>query len=173
MKKVLLIGSSGLVGSRVKELLGKEFQFITPDENELNLLDPKGLSLFIDKHRPDSIINFAAYTNVGEAENQTADKSASCWQINVEGVKNLLKTINKDTQLIHISTDMVFSGNLKDPGPYKEDHPLPSSSDNLTWYGWTKNRGEKLVRKAGYTVVRIIYPVRSSFERPDYITFSS
>jgi dTDP-4-dehydrorhamnose reductase len=171
MKKILLIGSTGLVGSRVKELLSSKFKFITPDENELNLLDPKGLTSFINKHKPDSIINFAAYTNVGEAENQTGDKQGLCWQLNVVGVNNLLKSINKTTQFIHISTDMVFSGDKKDPGPYKENSPLPNSPDKLTWYGWTKNRGEELVRKAGHNVVRIIYPVRANFERPDYLRF--
>jgi dTDP-4-dehydrorhamnose reductase len=171
MKKVLLIGSTGLVGSRVKALSGSEFDFIDPDENELNLLDPKGLTSFMEKHKPDAIVNFAAYTNVGEAENQTGDESAACWQVNVVGVKNLLEAINENTHLIQISTDMVFSGDKEDPGPYKADHVLPDSSDKLTWYGWTKNRGEDLVRKAGHAVVRIIYPVRSSFERPDYIRF--
>ena len=49
MKKVLLIGSTGLVGSRVKELLDKKFQLITPDEDELNLLDKNNLDYFYKK----------------------------------------------------------------------------------------------------------------------------
>lgn len=171
MKKVLLIGSTGLVGSRVKELLDKKFQLITPDEDELNLLDKNNLDYFIQKLLPDTIINFAAYTNVGEAENQTGNKSEVCWQVNVQGVENLIKSVSQDTQVIQISTDMVFSGTLQSPGPYSEDHPLPDSPNKLTWYGWTKNRAEKLIRKSKHTVVRIIYPVRSSFERPDYIRF--
>jgi dTDP-4-dehydrorhamnose reductase len=171
MKKILIIGSTGLVGSRVKELLKDKFNIITPGQGKLDLLDKKSLVSGLNKIKPDVIINLAAYTNVTEAENQTGDKNSPCWQVNVEGIKNLLETINKNTQLIHISTDMVFSGSLKDPGPYKENHPLPKSPKQLTWYGWTKNRGEDLVRKAGHTIVRIIYPVRANFERPDYIRF--
>lgn len=171
MKKTLLIGSTGLVGSKVKELLNDNFQLITPEEQELDILDKKTLSEYFDKHKPEVTINFAAYTNVGEAENQTEDKTAACWRINVEGVNNILETINKNTHFIHISTDMVFQGSIEDPGPYKNNHPLPNSPDKLTWYGWTKNRGEKLVKDASHTVVRIIYPVRASFETPDYIRF--
>lgn len=171
MKKVLLIGSTGLVGSRVKELLKNKYQLITPEEQESNLLNKDSLGSFFNQHKPEAIINFAAYTNVNQAENQTGDKTALCWQVNVEGVNNILKTINKNTQFIHISTDMVFSGGQEDPGPYKESHFLPSSPGKLTWYGWTKNRAEKLVKDSGYTIVRIIYPVRSKFERPDYLRF--
>jgi len=171
MKKTLLIGSTGLVGSRVKQLFKDKYQLLTPEEQDLDLLNKNSLAYFLDKHKPEVIINFAAYTNVSEAENQTGDKSAACWQINVEGVKNLLDSVPPETKLIHISTDMVFSGSPEDPGPYKENHPLPDSPNQLTWYGWTKNRGETLVRNAGHTVVRIIYPVRANFEKPDYIRF--
>jgi len=171
MKKILIVGAAGLVGSKVKELLKDKYQLITPEEQDLDILNKKTLLTFFDKHKPDTIINFAAYTNVGEAENQTDDKNAICWQVNVEGVKNLLNTINKTTQFIHISTDMVFSGSIEDSGPYKENHPLPKTSNKLTWYGWSKNRAEKLVQNANQLVVRIIYPVRSNFERPDYIRF--
>jgi dTDP-4-dehydrorhamnose reductase len=171
MKKIVIIGHTGLVGSRIKELLASDHQLITPSENDLNLLDKSSLSIFFKKHQPSTVINLAAYTDVNQAEEQTGDKEALCWQVNVEGVNNLLKTITKDTQLIHISTDMVFAGGQDDPGPYKETHSLPNSPDQLTWYGWTKNRADVLVKKAGHTIVRIIYPVRSSFQRPDYLRF--
>ena len=65
---------------------------------------------------------------------------------------------------------MVFPGNAEFPGPYKESDVPPENNKDLTWYGWTKNRAEKLVRKRGGTVVRIIYPISFEFDkRPDYI----
>lgn len=170
MKKLLLIGSSGLVGSRLVELLENKYQLITPDEKEFNLLDPKSLSTFLQSNQPDVVINLAAFTDVGAAEKQTGDESGLCWRLNVEGVKLLLEFLPKKSRFIQISTDMVFSGDKQDPGPYSEDHPLPVDNKKLTWYGWTKNRGEKLSTNAGHSVIRIIYPIRLKYEiKADYL----
>ena len=115
------------------------------------------------------IINFAAFTDVGKAEEERDNKDGLCWKINVEGVKTLIEAKGK-IRLIHISTDMVFSGSEKDPGPYEEDHLLTNLADEVSWYGWTKNQGERLARDAGGTVVRIIYPVKAKLDtKQDYI----
>ena len=170
MKKLLLTGSSGLVGSRLVELLADKYELITPDEEELNLLDKDSISSYLKNNQPDVVLNLAAFTDVNAAEEQTGDKSGLCWRLNVDGVKLLMESLPKKTRLIQVSTDMVFSGDKQDPGPYSEDHPLPSDSKKLTWYGWTKNRGEKLAFDAGHSVLRIIYPVRLHFEdKADYL----
>lgn len=166
--KVLVTGASGLVGSRFIEL-SKNFDFVTPDLDEFDLLNYDSVQKVIEKNNPDWIVNFAAFTDVNAAEEQTGDTSAAAWKINVEGVENLLKAF-KSNNIIQISTDMVFPGNLEYPGPYSETDIPPDSNNNLTWYGWTKNRAEKMVKERGGTILRIIYPVRSSFPgKLDYI----
>jgi len=170
MKKVLLTGSSGLVGSRLVELLKDRYQLLTPNEKEFNLLDQSSLKKYLDKHQPDYLFNLAAFTDVNAAEQQTGDKHGLCWQLNVDGLESLIKSLPKSTHLFHISTDMVFSGSVKDPGPYAENHPLPQSSEQLTWYGWTKNRGEQFALNAGHSIIRIIYPIRLRFaDKADYL----
>lgn len=170
MKKVLITGSSGLVGSRLIELLKDKYQLLTPDEKEFNLLDQSSLKKYLDKHQPDFLLNLAAFTDVNAAEQQTGDKHGLCWRLNVDGVESLIKLLPDKTRFLQISTDMVFSGSVKDPGPYTEDHPLPQSSERLTWYGWTKNRGEQFTRNAGHSVLRIIYPIRLRFsDKSDYL----
>lgn len=165
MKEILVTGSSGLVGSRFVEL--SNHQLLTPRQEELNIANLDSVKEYLDQYKPNLIINFAAYTNVTEAENQTGDESSISWQINVKGVENLLES---GIPLIQISTDMVFSGAEDDPGPYSESHPVESTPSHLTWYGWTKNQAEKRVTEAGQTVVRIIYPVRSHFDvKKDYL----
>lgn len=163
-----MTGADGLVGSHFVDH-SKEFEFLTPSLSEFNLVEPKTIQNYLTKHKPDWIVNFAAYTDVSQAELQKGDKNGDAWRINVEGVKNILKYF-ASKNIVQISTDMVFPGNEAFPGPYKETDTPPESEENLTWYGWTKNRGEKLVRERGGTILRIIYPISFEFDkRPDYI----
>lgn len=166
--KVLVTGSEGLVGSHFTSV-SQHYELLTPSSEEFDLLDTSKISSYLAKHNPDWIVNFAAHTDVNGAELQKGDKSGSAWRINVDGVENILKNfISKN--IIHISTDMVFSGNLAQPGPYSEDDKISEIENELTWYGWTKNRAEKLVTERGGNILRIIYPVRVKFDRKlDYI----
>lgn len=166
--KVLVTGANGLVGSRFLEL-AKDFILITPDQSELDLTDAVSVAAFLAKENPDWIINFAAFTDVNASEQQMDDEQGLAWQVNVVGTENLLKAF-RSPNFIQISTDMVFSGDLSQPGPYDETQTPPDSKEKLTWYGWTKNRAEKIVRENGGTILRIIYPVRAHFDQKlDYI----
>ncbi len=166
--KVLVTGSLGLVGSHFVHK-NPNFDFLTPSSKEFDLLDSATIESYLKQHKPDWIVNFAAYTDVSKAELQKDDKEGAAWQINVEGVKRILDAF-KSKNIIQISTDMVFPGNAAIPGPYTEEDTPPDTEKDLTWYGWTKNRAEKLVRQRGGTILRIIYPVTFEFDkRPDYI----
>ena len=70
----------------------------------------------------------------------------------------------KSTNIIQISTDKVFPGNLEYPGPYAETKVPPETNENLTWYGWTKNRAEKLIVERDATILRLSTPVRSNYQ---------
>lgn len=167
-EKVLVTGAHGLVGSRFLEL-NKHFEILSPDLPEFDITDLSNVETVLVGFNPDWIINFAAFTDVNAAELQSGDENGLAWKVNVEGVRNLLSTF-KSNNFIQISTDMVFPGDLSQPGPYAETDTPPDSSEKLTWYGWTKNRAEKLVTERGGTILRIIYPVRAHFDdKTDYI----
>ena len=167
-EKVLVTGGNGLVGSHFRDF-SYDFSILSPGQDELNITDETSVKKYLEKHNPDWIINFAAYTDVNGAEQQRGDESGLCWQVNVNGVSSLLKNY-KSKNFIQISTDMVFDGTENNPGPYAEDATPPDTYENLTWYGWTKNRAENEVQKYGGTIVRIIYPVRSNYSgKLDYI----
>lgn len=173
MKKVFVTGSSGLVCSRFVELYGKDYELATPDYPEFDLTNAENVKKVIAEINPEVIVNFAAYTNVSEAENQRDNKNESCWKINVEGVKNLINALNPQIRLIHISTDMVFPGSMENPGPYSEEQKAEEDSSKVTWYGFTKGEGERLVLEnlgQDATILRLIYPVRAKFDaKLDYI----
>jgi len=164
--KILVTGASGLVGSRFVELYPNPSDLLTPELNEFDLMQPDE---YLAKNNPDVVLNFAAYTNVSEAQKQRDDKNGLCWQINVEGTKRLVSALPINTRLIHISTDMVFSGSASDPGPYSADHKPETNSQLLTWYGYTKAEAERIVGNRG-TIVRLIYPVRAKYPaKLDYL----
>lgn len=167
-QKVLVTGASGLVGSRFVEL-SRNYQFATPEYPDFDITNEDSVKKAIEDFNPDWIINFAAFTDVAAAEAQIGDEEGSAWKINVEGAKNLVKAF-PSKKIIQISTDMVFPGTVENPGPYSENDKTPETKDQLTWYGWTKNRAEKIILNHGGSILRIIYPVRSQFDQKlDYL----
>jgi dTDP-4-dehydrorhamnose reductase len=173
MKKVYITGSKGLVGSRFLELLPKKYQPLTPEIDRLDITDKEKVEKFIREEKPEIIVHFAAFTDVGGAEEQRGDKKGDCWRVNVEGTRNLVEAVDsRKTHFIHISTDYVFPGNKEKPGPSPEDQSPEEDAAKLTWYGFTKAEGERIVRDklTDATILRIIYPVRAKFEKkPDYL----
>ena len=164
--KTLVTGAFGLVGSRFVELYPHPQDLLTPGLGEFDLAHP---GEYLAKENPDVVLNFAAYTNVSEAEKQRGDQNGPCWQINVEGTKNLVAALLANTRLIHISTNYVFSGSAADPGPYAADHQPETNSQLLTWYGYSKAEAERVVGDRG-TVVRLISPIRAKYPaKLDYL----
>lgn len=163
MKKVLIIGSSGLVGSKFSTSISPDRK-VAPNEIELDITNEKIVNDFfeMEKDNFDVVVNFAGFTNVDGAEKERGDENGFCYKLNVNGPENLANACLKyDKYLIQISTDFVFKGKVDYPGPYSEDSDVPSILDSdLGWYGWTKNRGEFVVSNSGckYAIVRIAYP---------------
>ena len=169
--KILVVGSSGMVGSRFGELYSDKYNLLTPSYKDLDITDIESVQKYNEKNNPDTIVNFAAFTDVTEAENQRNQQDSASWKINVEGVKNLALVFSA-AYLVHISTDMVFPGSEENKGPYVESSISETDPDKVTWYGYTKSQAENFLQKFhdNYAILRIIYPVRSKFnEKLDYL----
>jgi dTDP-4-dehydrorhamnose reductase len=102
----------------------------------------------VTMHRPDVIINTAAYHNVPECELHPV----RAFEVNALGARNLaLATESKGIRLVHISTDYVFDGSKG--SPYTEsDCPNP-----LNVYANTKLSGEYFIRSIckNYMILRV------------------
>lgn len=162
MKKVLVFGGSGLVGSKFIDLQKSAFEISAPQADKVNILNKDQIAKAVEDFNPDSIVNFAAYTNVEEAENQKDDQNGICFQVNAIGAKNIADVAKDfDKHLIHISTEYVFDGN-KDDIPYTET----DKTNPINWYGQTKLAGEQFVLEssAKVVVVRISMPFSAYFE---------
>ena len=168
--KIIGTGLSGLVGTRIVELLKDKFEFIDFSlDTGVNLLDKENLTKAFEKNKDAvAVLHMAAFTDTNIAWEQRGDKSAICYQLNVSGTQNILELAKKYNQyLIYISTDFIFDGTKNTP--YLEtDTPNP-----IEWYGETKYLGEKVITDSNYNnynISRITYPYRAKFDtKPDII----
>lgn len=167
--KVIGTGLSGLVGSRIIELLKDKYDFVDFSlDTGVNLLDQTNLSQAFENNKDAvAVIHMAAFTDTNAAWEQKGDKSGICYRLNVDGTKNILELAKKyNMYLIYISTDFVFDGTKTTPYT-EDDQPNP-----IEWYGETKYLGEKVVLESGYpaAITRITYPYRANFDiKPDII----
>jgi len=138
--RVLVTGATGQLGSEVAELFrGAGHVVFAPSSKELDFLKPDQAAGMVDQLRPDWVINCAAYTQVDNAETETA--AAFC--INRETPERLAQTVaGYGGRLLQVSTDFIFDGGQG--WPYVEtDQPNP-----LGVYGCSKLEGEQAVLQA-------------------------
>jgi len=153
MKKIAITGASGLVGTRIIELLSNRFEFIPLSIEQMDITDTDSVHSFLKTVSYDLLLHLAAYTNVAGAENE----KEKAFLINETGTRNLLEAASgEEKQFIYISTDFVFDGTNP---PYTET----SVPNPISVYGASKYAGEKVVGKNGM-IVRFSYPYRGAYE---------
>ena len=160
MKKIIVTGGLGFIGSNLIDLLLKKKYYVinidkvTYSSNFYNVkyfkklknykfikcdIKDKKISKIFLKFKPSCIFNLAAETHV----DRSIDNPQNFIQSNIIGVYNLLECFRKfsknfDTKLLHISTDEVYGDILKGRSsenyPYKPSSPYAASkaaSDHL------------------------------------------
>ena len=151
MKKILVIGASGQIGTDLTMELRKRFgnENVTASDikppldvvlnsgpfTEINVLDKKGLEEVIDKYEITEIYHLAAILS-GNAEK--APKRS--WDINMEGLFNVLDVV-KDKNLDKVfwpSSIAVFG-----PSTPTVNTPQDTVMDPNTVYGISKQAGER------------------------------
>ena len=160
MKKIVVTGGLGFIGSNLIDLLIKKNYFVinvdkvSYSSNFYNIkehknskryrfvkcdLKNKKLKKIFFKYKPSAIFNLAAETHV----DRSIDSPENFIQSNIVGVFNLLESFKNfskkhKSKLIHISTDEVYgdvlSGRSTEEYPYKPSSPYAASkaaSDHL------------------------------------------
>jgi len=141
--RILLVGASGMLGSRMGRTLGdKGHEVVAPSLEELDLSGEDGARGYLETARFEALVNCAAFTDVDACENDETFRRALL--LNGTAVGWLAEACrSRKAILVHFSTDYVFDG-LKD-SPYVEEDP----TDPLNAYGRTKREGERVVEAAG------------------------
>lgn len=151
MKRVLLTGGNGFIGTRFNEAHRHNFDIHSFGSGELNILDRKKIEEIFKILKPDYVIHAAAIA-LTDFCNNNPDK---CYEINVTGAVNIAEACKKTgSKMIFLSTEQVFNGN-PEPGPYSEgDTPVPD-----TIYGKNKLEAEGLIKNIldDYLILRFTW----------------
>lgn len=139
----LVTGAGGMLGREVVARLSADplpsdhsGRIIPLGRAELDITEPASVRTAFAEHRPDVVVNCAAYTAVEAAEHDEAE----ALRINGDGPRHVAEACARHgARLIHISTDYVFPGYPRTPR--SEDHP----TEPHTAYGRTKLAGEQAV----------------------------
>ncbi len=140
MKKVLILGASGNLGTS----LSQTFSDLKPllwDKLNLDLTDTPALASALNVNQPSMIINAAAYNNVDLCESSESEYKLAL-KLNRDLVEFLANwCLVSGAVLVHFSSDYVFSSDdIKFPGFKENDSPLP-----INRYGETKLAGEEKI----------------------------
>ena len=155
--KILLLGKTGQVGWELQRTLAPLGEVTALGHKESDLADLETVKSVIRQHKPNLIVNAAAYTAVDQAE----DEPELAMAVNGTAPGILAEEAARiDAKLVHYSTDYAFDGNKKEPYT-EEDLPNP-----INVYGKTKLTGEENIKEAGvpYLILRTcwVYGLRGS-----------
>src|SRR6056300_1732505 len=136
--KVLVLGSTGLLGSAFKYLSRNyKYDFLFPSRKELDLLNIDDLEKFILLHKPDFVINCAGHNDVKAIEVNDEEFDLAL-NLNAYLPFELSKLSKKyKFRLLTFSSDYVFDGQKKS---YRES----DTQNPINRYGLTKSIGEQL-----------------------------
>lgn len=137
--RVLITGANGQLGTDLCQVLS-DFDVTPLTHADIEIADGNSVKEAFNRHRPDIVVNTAAYVRVDDCE----DHIDKAFLVNALGARNVaVATQELRAKLIHISTDYVFGGEAEPrTAPYTEfDTPVP-----MNMYGKSKLAGENLVR---------------------------
>lgn len=137
--KALLTGVSGQVGQALLDSAPAGIELIACSHAELDLGDEQAVMHCVRRHRPDAILNAAAYTAVDRAESE----AELARRVNGAGPGYLARAAGEQgARLLHVSTDFVFDGSSATP------YPPDAPTRPLNVYGASKLAGENAVLQA-------------------------
>jgi dTDP-4-dehydrorhamnose reductase len=135
VKRVLLIGGSGQLGTAIRQRW-TDCEIVAPPHHELDIRQADRLEDALARIRPDFLVNASAFHDVDRCEAEPAP----AFEINAIAVGAAARLAREaGARFVTFSTDYVFDGAAS--SPYTErDAPHP-----LSVYGASKLAGEHLV----------------------------
>jgi dTDP-4-dehydrorhamnose reductase len=147
--RILITGADGQLGTDLCQTLSN-FEIISLTQNDIEITNMRSVKKALLKHKPDAIINTAAFVRVDDCETEPDE----AFLVNALGARNVAVIAEElGAKLVHVSTDYVFGGESEpQTAPYTEfDTPVP-----LNIYGKSKLAGENFVQHfcTRYFIVR-------------------
>jgi dTDP-4-dehydrorhamnose reductase len=147
MKKIIVTGAGGLLGTDIVRALAKKYEVIPVEgRKKLDLTDFMRTLDFVKQVKPQALVHSAGIRDVDECELDPI----KAYRINVVSTRNLcLGARHTNAHFMYISSDNLFNGRA---APYHEfSQPSP-----INVYGYTKWQAEKVVRSliSNYYIIR-------------------
>jgi len=145
--KVILTGSTGMLGSDCKRVFEEKFQVITADKAKMDITSWDRCTEVLHKLNADVVVNCAGFNDMAACEQD----DLLIAKVNVEGPRNLAQCSGRyEYRMIHISCYCIFDGTKVVPQPYFED----DVANPMSGYGRLKRDSEIAVREnAPYHVI--------------------
>lgn len=145
--RVLVTGAAGQIGRALMASApdGVDVRGVT--RAELDIGSASDIDAAFAEHRPDIVINAAAFTAVDAAETHREQ----AFRINAYGPASLADAAaRRGIRMVHLSSDFVFDGTTREP------YPCDAKAHPLSVYGASKAAGEAAVRASapGALIVR-------------------
>ena len=135
--KVLVTGAGGQLGRALLARAPEGVEIVAATSRQLDISNRAAVAAFLDRMRPELILNAAAYTAVDKAESDRERAAA----VNDGGIASLVAAAEAvGARMAHVSTDFVFDGSAS--RAYRVDAPTAP----LGVYGATKLAGEGHLR---------------------------
>lgn len=138
MKKILITGGAGFLGSRLAYYYKDKYDLLLPTHGELNISREEAVKAYLEEHRPDVVIHCAALSNTWYCEQHPEESH----RVNVQGTVKLAKACKQiGAKLVFMSSDQVYNG-TPILGALKEDDMLQP----VNVYGRHKLEAEQRAR---------------------------
>lgn len=156
MKKILITGGSGFIGSSVrKALCDPKFEILTVGRNEkedfkIDLIDPR-LKTIVEDFLPDTVCHFASGSNILRAT-EDAKRDFDDTVVATDCLITALKTLkSKSVKIVYLSSQAVYG--LPKYLPVDEAH----QTKPVTVYGEHKLRAENIIAQSNlnYLIFRV------------------
>lgn len=107
MKKILITGSSGFLGSRLAYYFRDRYELLLPSHAELNVSREEAVRTYMEENRPDIVVHCAALSNTWYCEQHPEESH----RVNVQGTVRIAKACKvTGAKLIFMSSDQVYNG---------------------------------------------------------------
>lgn len=120
MKKILITGSTGFLGSRLAYYLRDRYELLLPTHAELNVSREDAVRAYIEENQPDIVLHCAALSNTWYCEQHPEESH----RVNVQGTVRIAKACKlTGAKLVFMSSDQVYNGTPM-LGPLNEEDVL-------------------------------------------------
>ncbi|MDE7332880.1 MAG: sugar nucleotide-binding protein [Lachnospiraceae bacterium] len=135
MKRLLVTGASGFLGSRIVKFYSGKYDVLAPGHSEMDITDEENVYKVFKNFKPHFVIHSAAVSDVGMCDREP-ERS---WKINVDGSRNIAAASAEfHAKCLLCSSDQVYFGsNVK--GLHREDEIVSPANT----YGREKKKAEE------------------------------